>query len=353
MPPSKNISFDELSKFFHLPINQVAKELGVCATILKKICRRNGIPRWPHRKIKSLDKMISNLKMNLDKNPQEREDVVREIELLEAKKLEIIKNPDILVSKANSGNECLGKLGPKMPKMKSQRNAPYNSFQVRELLDNEEHSAPLSCFSSSATCPPIEAKKSFTAPQYVLEEQKQNEEVKRVTTPAFSAFSKVQQSNNTYPISSINLLGNGIAPRMEQHALPQTLYNPHSFVSSSSPFSIELPRPSPSNNSLPITPGVNYNFAFPPIDYNYTTGQELPALRFAGYESQQPVFKRSSSPMATMEFGFNNSFKTSNISGSNGNFPAMPSNNALPGRSLFPDWFSEEKDRIFGSLQRN
>ena len=51
MPPSKNISFDELSKFFHLPINQVAKELGVCATILKKICRKNGIPRWPHRKV--------------------------------------------------------------------------------------------------------------------------------------------------------------------------------------------------------------------------------------------------------------------------------------------------------------
>jgi len=36
MPPSKNITFDELSKYFHLPINQVAKELGVCATILKK-----------------------------------------------------------------------------------------------------------------------------------------------------------------------------------------------------------------------------------------------------------------------------------------------------------------------------
>ena len=53
MPPSKNISFDELSKYFHLPINQVAKELGVCATILKKLCRKNGIPRWPHRKVYS------------------------------------------------------------------------------------------------------------------------------------------------------------------------------------------------------------------------------------------------------------------------------------------------------------
>jgi len=93
MPPAKTITFDELSKYFHLPINQVAKELGVCATILKKLCRRNGIPRWPHRKIKSLDKMIANLNMNLEKNPQERDDILREIELLQSKKLEIMKNP--------------------------------------------------------------------------------------------------------------------------------------------------------------------------------------------------------------------------------------------------------------------
>ena len=61
MPPSKNISFDELSRYFHLPINQVAKELGVCATILKKICRRNGIPRWPHRKVGAVCSLASCL----------------------------------------------------------------------------------------------------------------------------------------------------------------------------------------------------------------------------------------------------------------------------------------------------
>jgi hypothetical protein len=51
MPPSTPITFEQLSKYFHLPINDVAKELGICATMLKKICRRNGIPRWPHRKV--------------------------------------------------------------------------------------------------------------------------------------------------------------------------------------------------------------------------------------------------------------------------------------------------------------
>jgi len=52
---SEGIGFEELAPYFHLPINQVSKELGICATVLKKICRKNGIPRWPHRKIKSLD----------------------------------------------------------------------------------------------------------------------------------------------------------------------------------------------------------------------------------------------------------------------------------------------------------
>jgi RWP-RK domain len=45
------ITFEQLTKYFHLPINDVAKELGICATMLKKICRKNGIPRWPHRKV--------------------------------------------------------------------------------------------------------------------------------------------------------------------------------------------------------------------------------------------------------------------------------------------------------------
>ncbi len=55
------ITFEELSQYFHLPINEVSKELGVCATVLKKICRRNGIPRWPHRKVyQSLERVLND-----------------------------------------------------------------------------------------------------------------------------------------------------------------------------------------------------------------------------------------------------------------------------------------------------
>jgi len=51
----------ELSKYFSMPEKAVAKQLGVCLTSLKKICRQNGINRWPYRKIKSLDKKLRKL----------------------------------------------------------------------------------------------------------------------------------------------------------------------------------------------------------------------------------------------------------------------------------------------------
>lgn len=60
MPSKKELSFAELSNYFHLPINDVSKELGVCCTILKKICRQNGIARWPHRKVKLLSDEFTN-----------------------------------------------------------------------------------------------------------------------------------------------------------------------------------------------------------------------------------------------------------------------------------------------------
>lgn len=94
---SKDITFEDLTKYFHLPINQVAKELGICATILKKICRKNGIPRWPHRKIKSLDKRLALLEDNLKKEEANTE-LEAELALLRHKKNDIMKNPAILVN---------------------------------------------------------------------------------------------------------------------------------------------------------------------------------------------------------------------------------------------------------------
>lgn len=52
-PPSsssKKLSLEEISKYFSLPIAEAASKLGVCTSVLKRICRDNGIVRWPYRK---------------------------------------------------------------------------------------------------------------------------------------------------------------------------------------------------------------------------------------------------------------------------------------------------------------
>jgi len=52
------IDWNTLKNHFHLPMNEASAKLGVCVTVLKKICRRFGISRWPHRKLKSVARHI-------------------------------------------------------------------------------------------------------------------------------------------------------------------------------------------------------------------------------------------------------------------------------------------------------
>ncbi|KAK3023404.1 hypothetical protein RJ639_042792 [Escallonia herrerae] len=55
------LALEDLAKYFDLPIAEGSKNLKVGLTVLKKKCREFGIPRWPHRKIKSLDGLIRDL----------------------------------------------------------------------------------------------------------------------------------------------------------------------------------------------------------------------------------------------------------------------------------------------------
>eukprot|EP00288_Rhodomonas_lens_P017057 CAMPEP_0177695776 /NCGR_PEP_ID=MMETSP0484_2-20121128/3636_1 /TAXON_ID=354590 /ORGANISM="Rhodomonas lens, Strain RHODO" /LENGTH=355 /DNA_ID=CAMNT_0019206721 /DNA_START=69 /DNA_END=1133 /DNA_ORIENTATION=+ len=63
---NKEVKLDELSKYFHLPEKAVAKELGICLTSLKKLCRSYGITRWPFRKLKSLERTMKKVQTESD-----------------------------------------------------------------------------------------------------------------------------------------------------------------------------------------------------------------------------------------------------------------------------------------------
>lgn len=60
----KELTFEQVSRHFSMPIKQAARELNVGVTRLKKQCRKLGIPRWPHRKMKSLQTLIDNVQVS-------------------------------------------------------------------------------------------------------------------------------------------------------------------------------------------------------------------------------------------------------------------------------------------------
>ncbi|XP_022642692.1 protein RKD4 isoform X1 [Vigna radiata var. radiata] len=56
------LEFEEIKKHFDVPINEAAKQMNVGLTMLKRRCRELNIMRWPHRKLKSLQLLIENVK---------------------------------------------------------------------------------------------------------------------------------------------------------------------------------------------------------------------------------------------------------------------------------------------------
>lgn len=55
----------DLQRQFHRPIAEAAKNLNCCTTLLKKICRRYSIKRWPYRLLMSLVTTLESVEMTL------------------------------------------------------------------------------------------------------------------------------------------------------------------------------------------------------------------------------------------------------------------------------------------------
>ena len=89
-------TFETISSYFHLPLAEASAKLGICATILKKICRSFGIKRWPHRKIRSINNLIKKYEDQLKNTtkPEEIHNIKMEVNLLREKKEIILKHPN-------------------------------------------------------------------------------------------------------------------------------------------------------------------------------------------------------------------------------------------------------------------
>ena len=60
---ASQFNVNELRQYFHLPIIEVARQLNVCPTLFKKICRKNNICRWPYRQIRSITKSLQSVEI--------------------------------------------------------------------------------------------------------------------------------------------------------------------------------------------------------------------------------------------------------------------------------------------------
>uniref|UniRef100_A0A0D9V1Y1 RWP-RK domain-containing protein n=1 Tax=Leersia perrieri TaxID=77586 RepID=A0A0D9V1Y1_9ORYZ len=77
-----HIGFEELRRYFYMPITRAAREMNVGLTVLKKRCRELGVARWPHRKMKSLKSLILNVQ-EMGRKGMAAEAMRRELEGLE------------------------------------------------------------------------------------------------------------------------------------------------------------------------------------------------------------------------------------------------------------------------------
>ncbi|KAK9109464.1 hypothetical protein Sjap_017524 [Stephania japonica] len=97
------IGLADLSKYFDLTITEASRRMNVGLTVLKRKCREFGIPRWPHRKIKSLDNLILELKEEKDRQDQVCASaaiaVLKRQRMLETEKENIEKKPSMDIKK--------------------------------------------------------------------------------------------------------------------------------------------------------------------------------------------------------------------------------------------------------------
>uniref|UniRef100_M4B2P8 RWP-RK domain-containing protein n=1 Tax=Hyaloperonospora arabidopsidis (strain Emoy2) TaxID=559515 RepID=M4B2P8_HYAAE len=99
---SKSITLDMLRPYFEKPLAEVANIFGICMTLMKKICRKNGVPRWPHRQIRGLHKSIWSIEKALRccESEAQRRSYAEHLRKQRMKLLTILKGPVSPSSKA-------------------------------------------------------------------------------------------------------------------------------------------------------------------------------------------------------------------------------------------------------------
>ncbi|EFJ45182.1 RWP-RK domain-containing transcription factor [Volvox carteri f. nagariensis] len=74
-------SLAQIREFFHLPVEEASEQLGVNKSKLKRLCRENGVSRWPQRKLQSLVALRQHIQNDDRLLPHDRQAVLSRLEL--------------------------------------------------------------------------------------------------------------------------------------------------------------------------------------------------------------------------------------------------------------------------------
>ena len=123
------VTDDVLREHFHLPLQLVAKKFGMCTTAFKKLCRRFGIAKWPHRQLRGIDKKIAALKAELNYSSVDKETARRNLVALEEEKARLSRVAVGGASAARRGGAGSKRKQhtPEQDMAKSARTAQYSS----------------------------------------------------------------------------------------------------------------------------------------------------------------------------------------------------------------------------------
>ena len=102
----RKITIQLLQKLYELPLHDAAKMLSVCDSAIKKFCRKNGITKWPYRRVRSIESTIRNLRAEFSSRTLEPSDVAsiqKRIHLLQEQKVELLNQHDSWKLKKRSG----------------------------------------------------------------------------------------------------------------------------------------------------------------------------------------------------------------------------------------------------------
>ncbi|CAH0479904.1 unnamed protein product [Peronospora belbahrii] len=230
MTASNSITLDMLRPHFEEPLTKVAAGFGICVTLLKKICRRHGIARWPHRQITGLRKSIASMEHAIGYFDGARRDSYAQQLLKQKNKLAaLLKDP-------TSNN-------PLLASEEDHRDQNVKKQTDLSLLHGTDNAYKM--------MPALPARASSPTGPLLLESPYHDVSSGAVHLPGSPMWLPPLESSCTHPYQE--LYPSSVLKQSHRELYPTTNYWPSSYNSPTSPIYLPPLRPDPRGVLPPIS----------------------------------------------------------------------------------------------------